>query len=321
MKKKLLPVFAIIGLIAFTLAATRTALAKDASAKVSKTSPNPAQAAALADIDKTFGFVPHFLSDIPPLALPGAWEEMKDLQMNGKTALPNKVKELIGLGVSAQIPCQYCILAHTDFARANGASEEEIGEAVALSSLARHWSTYLNGAQIDEAKFDSEIATVLANMKKQSQAGGQPKQQQPINVVDGKSALQEASQMFGFEPDFLKRFPDAARAGAWKGMRDVEMNPNTALPAKYKDLIELGVSAQIPCHYCITANTQFAKADGATDAEINEAVAQAALTRQFSTLVNGMKTDMALFKSDVARMIKASQASATPQSQKQAAVR
>ena len=43
--------------------------------------------AARADIQKTLGFVPQFFLKFPDAALPGAWEEMKTLQMNPKTAL------------------------------------------------------------------------------------------------------------------------------------------------------------------------------------------------------------------------------------------
>ena len=48
---------------------------------------------------------------------------MKTLQLNPNTALPGRTKELIGLAVAAQIPCHYCIVAHTEFAKLNGASE------------------------------------------------------------------------------------------------------------------------------------------------------------------------------------------------------
>jgi AhpD family alkylhydroperoxidase len=268
---------------------------------------NADQSAALADIQKTFGFVPHFLSDIPAEALPGTWEEMKTLQMNPKTLLPNKVKELIGLGVSAQIPCWYCINAHTEFSRMNGANEMEIGEAVSEAALTRHWSTFLNGMQLDEAKFRSEIKTAVANMNKSKKAGTPFPAAMPI--TDGASALADIRNTLGFVPEVLQRFPDNARAGAWKTMRAVEMDPGTALSGKNKNLISLGVSAQIPCSYRIIATTEFAKADGATDAEIAEAIAQAALTRQFSTLLNGMKVDQDLFKSDLARLVKGAQAS------------
>src|SRR5262245_44464492 len=81
---------------------------------------------AIQDIQKTLGFVPQFFTKFPESALPGAWEEMKTLQLNPHTALQGKTKELIGLGVAAQIPCKYCIFAHTEFARLNGASDREI---------------------------------------------------------------------------------------------------------------------------------------------------------------------------------------------------
>ena len=55
-------------------------------------------AAAQADIEKTLGFVPQFFLKFPEEALPGAWDEMKSLQLNPSTALPGKVKELIGPG-------------------------------------------------------------------------------------------------------------------------------------------------------------------------------------------------------------------------------
>lgn len=271
------------------------------------------QAAALTDIQKTFGFVPHFLSDIPAEALPGTWEEMKSLQLNNKTALPNKIKELIGLGVAAQIPCQYCISAHTEFSRVNNATEAEIGEAVSEAALTRHWSTFMNGMQLDQAKFRADISMAVANMKKAKQSGAAfPK---PMAVTDGKTALADIAQTMGFVPDFLQRFPDVARAGAWKAMRDVEMSPNTALSGKYKSLVGLAVASQIPCNYCIIADTEFSKADGATDAEIAEAVAMASLTRQMSTLLNGMRVDPDLFKNDLARIVKGSQASRSNPSQ------
>jgi AhpD family alkylhydroperoxidase len=86
---------------------------------------------------------------------------MKALQLNPKTQLGGKTKELIGLAVAAQIPCQYCIYFHTAAAKANGASDEEIREAVAMAAVVRHWSTVLNGMQVDLGGFKRETDTVL----------------------------------------------------------------------------------------------------------------------------------------------------------------
>ena len=65
------------------------------------------------------------------------------------------------------------------------------------------------------------------------------------------------------------------------------MNPAGALDGKTKQLIGLGVAAQIPCAYCVYAHTKAAKAAGATDAQIKEAIATAALVRFNSTMLNG----------------------------------
>jgi AhpD family alkylhydroperoxidase len=270
---------------------------------------SPAAAAARADINKTFGFAPQFLTRMPDAALPGMWEEMKTLQLNPNTALPGRTKELIGLGVAAQIPCRYCILAHTDFAKLNGASEAEIGEAVAMAAITRHWSTFLNGIQTDETKFRAEIAKIIDNVKKASAAKGPAAP--PVNVVDGASALKEATQMLGgYAPEFIREFPAGARAGAWKTFRDVQLSSSTALSGKQKELVGLAVAAQVPCRFCIIAHTEFAKLNGATDAEIKEAIGMASLTRELSTMLNGLQVDEAQFRRDVDRLVKGAKAAA-----------
>ena len=276
-----------------------------ASQARAESSAQAAAAAARADIAKTLGFVPQLFLKFPEEMVPGVWDEMKGLQLNPHTALPGREKELIGLAVSAQIPCKYCIYGHTEFAKLNGASETEIGEAVAMGAITRHWSTYLNGIQTDEAKFRGEIARLVANAKAGKGAAGKP-----VTVTDGQSALAEASQMLGFAPEFLTRFPDAARAGAWRQMRDVQLSPATATSGKNKELMGLAVAAQVPCRFCIIAHTEFAKLNGATDAEINEALAMAAFTRDMSTLLNGMQIDEAQFRKDVDHLVKGAQAAA-----------
>jgi AhpD family alkylhydroperoxidase len=117
--------------------------------------------ATYRDIEQTLGFVPDFFKQLPETAIAGAWAEMKNLQLNPKTRLSGKVKELIGLAVAAQVPCQYCVYFHTAAAKANGASDEEIKEAVAMAAVTRHWSTALNGMQIDLNAFKRDTDTVL----------------------------------------------------------------------------------------------------------------------------------------------------------------
>ena len=73
------------------------------------------------------------------------------------TRLTAKTRDLIALAVSAQIPCTYCVYAHLKDARAHGASESEIREAVATAATVRHWSTVLNGMGYDFETFKKEM--------------------------------------------------------------------------------------------------------------------------------------------------------------------
>ena len=117
--------------------------------------------AAYRDIEQTLGSVPTFFKLFPEVGIAGAWAEFKAVQLNPNTKLDGKTKELIGLAVSAQIPCHYCVYFHTAAAKLNGATDQEIREAVGMAAISRHWSTVLNGMQVDTATFKNETDTVL----------------------------------------------------------------------------------------------------------------------------------------------------------------
>ncbi len=246
------------------------------------------------------GNVPSFVKYLPDEGAQAAWDEMTAIQMSADTALPAMAKELIGLGVAAQVPCRYCVYAHTQFAKHAGAGDREIREAIAVAAITRHWSTVLNGMQIDPAAFDKEVQQVFAYLKKSAPA--QRGQAQP--VTDAQSAYKDIERTFGMVPTFMRQFPQAGIAAAWREMKGIEINSQTALPQKTKDLIALGVSAQIPCKYCVSFHTAAARLDGANDEEIREAVAMAALTRHWSTVINGAMPDENQFRREIDQMVK-----------------
>jgi AhpD family alkylhydroperoxidase len=266
------------------------ALAGPASAE-----PISAQSAR-ADIGKTLGFVPGFFRSMADAAVPGAWEEMKGLQLNPGTAISGKNKELIGLAVAAQVPCKYCVYAHTEFAKLNGATDAEIAEAVAIGGVERHWNAYLFGEQIDDAKMAADVSRMLEAAKKGASGAT------PIVVTDEKSALRDIEQTFGFVPEVLRHVPAPALPGAWREMKDVKLG-TTAIPAKTKSLIALAVASQTSSRPCVQAETAFAKGSGATEREIAEAVGMAAITRNMSTMLNGQQTDDAGFRGDIDRLV------------------
>jgi AhpD family alkylhydroperoxidase len=121
----------------------------------------------------------------------------------------------------------------------------------------------------------------------------------PAAAAGPDATYAEIEATLGTVPEFVKLFPRSAVAGAWAETRDLEFSDKTALSPKEKSLISLAVSAQIPCHYCVWSDTKAAREAGASDEEIAEAVAMAALTRHWSTFLNGMAVDFDQYKADL----------------------
>jgi AhpD family alkylhydroperoxidase len=256
-------------------------------------------AAAKADMVKTVGFVPTFLKDVPDNMVPGLWRETKAIEF-GKTALDAKTKDLIGLAIAAQMPSRLTAWSYSKCGKASGATDAQLHEAVAMSAMARHWSTFFNGVQLDETRFRADLAKLRENMTKAMATGAKPPA--PLPITDAASVYKDAEASFGFVPDFLRRFPPEALPGAWLNFRDAEGSPSTAIEGKVKSLISLAVSSQIPCRYCIVADTEFAKLEGASDREIAEAVTIGAMARQYITLVEGLQVDEKAYRRDWERL-------------------
>lgn len=76
------------------------------------------------------------------------------------TLLPVRSKALIGVAVAAALRCPYAARLHSGLARASGASEAELAEAVGHSALVAGWSSRLVGLEVDTAGFGAEVARV-----------------------------------------------------------------------------------------------------------------------------------------------------------------
>ncbi|UYL10712.1 carboxymuconolactone decarboxylase family protein [Bdellovibrio sp. SKB1291214] len=131
--------------------------------------------------------------------------------------------------------------------------------------------------------------------------------QKPETVVSqnpqAQAAYEEIRATFGTIPTFMKEFPQEGISGAWQEFRDIQLNPTTALTPKTKELIGLAVAAQIPCTYCVYFHKRAAKFNGATDQELNYALAIAADTRKWATFWEGSPIPFPKFKMDVDKMI------------------
>jgi AhpD family alkylhydroperoxidase len=123
------------------------------------------QEAVYKDMRANLGMVPNFIAQYPKGSLAGGWREMKELAMGQSTGIPRKYKDLIGLAVAAQIPCQYSIYYHTQSAIMQGATKEELEETAALAGSVQAWSSVVNGLLIDERKMKAEVDQVANYIK------------------------------------------------------------------------------------------------------------------------------------------------------------
>jgi AhpD family alkylhydroperoxidase len=115
------------------------------------------------EMKETLGLVPEFFKRVPDSALEHEWELFKATQFT-EGAIPKKYRALIGIGISSATGCQYGSLFHTEMARLNGATDEEIEEAVYFAGKTAAWSTFMEGIQIDYNRFKDEIRRICEHV-------------------------------------------------------------------------------------------------------------------------------------------------------------
>ncbi len=116
------------------------------------------------EIEETLGLVPTFMKSIPESSLELEWQLMKQVQFE-EGPIPNKYRELMGVAIAAVTKCRYCAFFHTEIAKLNGATKEEIEDAVHFAKSSAGWSAYLNGLQFDFDQFKKEVLQVCEHTR------------------------------------------------------------------------------------------------------------------------------------------------------------
>jgi AhpD family alkylhydroperoxidase len=111
----------------------------------------------------------------------------------------------------------------------------------------------------------------------------------------------EIKDMFGIVPTFVKNIPDSSLEMEWRLMKNMQFEDGP-IPSKYRHLIGLGLSAATRCRYCALFHTEVARLNGATDAEIEDAVHVAKNSAGWSTYLNGLQVDYEQFRKEVGQM-------------------
>jgi len=118
--------------------------------------------------------------------------------------------------------------------------------------------------------------------------------------MDRERIHEEMREMFGLVPGFFRLGPDSALALEWRLFKRVQFEDGP-IPNKYRELIGVAIAAVTHCRYCSAYHTELARLNGATDAEIEDAVHFAKSSAGWSTYLNGMQVDYDQFRAELAQ--------------------
>jgi AhpD family alkylhydroperoxidase len=113
-----------------------------------------------------------------------------------------------------------------------------------------------------------------------------------------RQVYRQIEEMFGVVPSMFKALPDSSLEMEWQLFKRVQFDEGP-IPNRYRELIGVAISAVTKCKYCSFFHTEAAKLNGATDAEIEDAVHFAKSSAGWSTYINGLQLDYAQFKKEV----------------------
>jgi AhpD family alkylhydroperoxidase len=113
-----------------------------------------------------------------------------------------------------------------------------------------------------------------------------------------EEVLKEIEQTFGVIPSMFKALPESTIELEWNLMKRVQMEEGP-IPNKFRELIGVAIAAISKCRYCSYFHTEMAKLNGATDAEIEDAIHFAKSSAGWSTYINGLQLNFEEFKAEI----------------------
>lgn len=116
--------------------------------------------------------------------------------------------------------------------------------------------------------------------------------------MNRNEVYREIEGMFGLVPSMFKAVPDATLELEWKLFKQVQFEAG-AIPNKYRELMGIALSAATKCHYCAFYHTELARLNGASEAEIEDALHYAKSSAGWSAYINGLQLDMETFKAEI----------------------
>jgi AhpD family alkylhydroperoxidase len=113
-----------------------------------------------------------------------------------------------------------------------------------------------------------------------------------------EDTLKDIEKSFGIVPGYMKAIPKDVLVNDWAFMKKYMLG-ESAIPAKYREFIGLGIAANIKCPYCTLMHTAMATMAGATDKEIAEVAFLASLTSRWSAMLHALQYNYDTFSKEV----------------------
>jgi len=171
-------------------------------------------------------------------------------QMNAEVlkdgALNKKEKEIIAVAVAHVTECPYCIDIHTKNAKKEGATLEELTEAVFVAAALEAGGAVTHSTHVHNAL---EKNTNYALYE--------------------QSNLKKVGELNKYAPVGFKGYQEFNEAAIQAG----------ALSVKFKEIIAVAVATATQCPYCIEVHVNNADKEGATKEELSEAILVSAALR------------------------------------------
>lgn len=246
------------------------------------------------DIEGMLGVVPSFFKTIPDSTFELDWELYKQIEFE-EGPIPNKHRELIGLAVSAVSKCRYCTFYHTEAGKLWGAKEAEIEEAARFAMSSSGWRTYFDGLQFqfDPSK-EAGLRECMSHWLREGRTAGE-------KAMLGEQLLRDLANVAGGVPAPVRAMPEPLMKREWALFSKMWLEEGH-IPLKHRHLIGVAIAGEASSRNLAVLHSAFARAYGASDAEIEAAVHYARITSGWSAYVNGMQVDFEQFKDEVGRM-------------------
>jgi AhpD family alkylhydroperoxidase len=113
-----------------------------------------------------------------------------------------------------------------------------------------------------------------------------------------ENTLKDIEKTLGIVPGFMKAIPKDVLIQDWPLMKKYQAG-ESEIPAKYREFIGLGISANIKCPYCSLMHTAMATLSGATDKEMAEVAFLASFTARWSAMLHALQYNYNTFVKEV----------------------